>query len=33
VGGYHPNRIMGIGNGWDRGFAEGKLGRGITFEM
>jgi hypothetical protein len=19
--------------GWDRGFAEGKLGRGITFEM
>jgi hypothetical protein len=23
----------GWGGGWDRGFSEGKLGKGITFEM
>jgi hypothetical protein len=28
--GTHPHRSRG---GWDRGVVEGKLGRGITFEM
>ena len=31
--GEHPQRNRGKGDGWDRGVVEGKLGRGITFEM
>jgi hypothetical protein len=30
--GEHPHRSRGEGE-WDREFAEGKLGRGITLEM
>ena len=29
----HPHRSRVRGGGWDKGFAEGKLGKGITFEM
>jgi hypothetical protein len=32
VGGGHPHRRRGNGGG-DAGIVEGKLGRGITFEM
>ena len=31
VGGEHPYRNRG--GGWDKGFAEGKQGKGVTFEM
>jgi hypothetical protein len=32
VGGGAPSEKQGEG-GWDRGLPEGKLGKGITFEM
>jgi hypothetical protein len=33
VGGWGNNLIEAGGGGWDRGLAEGKLGKGIMFEM
>jgi hypothetical protein len=33
VGGGAPHRSRVRRWGWDRGFAEGKLGKGITFKM
>jgi hypothetical protein len=34
MGGWGSTIIEAEGKkGWDRGFAEGKLGKGITFEM
>jgi hypothetical protein len=33
VGRWVSTLIEAGGGGWDRGFSEGKLGKGITFEM
>jgi hypothetical protein len=33
MGGWESNLTEAEGGGWDRGFAEGKLGKGRTFEM
>jgi hypothetical protein len=33
VGGWGSTLIEAGRGGWDRGFPEGKLGKGITFEM